>query len=93
MAKRTYNLEEQQLIEMQQTINGGTAWKFEGSCGRAMMESITAGVALLGKQSARDYYGNYIPSRYDVKPGTKGSFQFVAEALGNSFAMTLAKLN
>lgn len=93
MAKRTYTEDEQQCISMQQTINGGTAWKFEGSYGRAMMDSITSGVALLGKKPARDYYGNYIPSRYDVKPGTKGSFQYVVEALGKSFAMTLAKLN
>ena len=31
---------------------------------------------MLGETSCRDYYGNYVPSRYEVKAGTKGSKEY-----------------
>ena len=74
---------------MQQLINGGTAWSFQGSYGRSMMDAITAGRCMLGEQPARDYYGNRIPSRHEVKAGTKGSRQYVVEACGEDWAQQL----
>ncbi len=59
----------------QALINGGMAWKLEGATGRACMELLRLGACMLPKKRFRDYYGNLIPSRDDVKKGTTGSFQ------------------
>ena len=69
---------------IQRAINSGM-WGLQGSYGRAMMEAITAGRCILGKTSARDYYGNYIPSRDEVKEGTKGSITYVLECSGGDW--------
>lgn len=71
---------------IQRAINSGTAWSFQGSFGRTMMEAIESGKCLLGLSSARDYYGNRIPSRDEVKQGTKGSLDFVVQHSGQEFA-------
>jgi len=70
---------------MQRTINAGT-WGLQGSFGRSMMQAIEEGRCMLGTSGARDYYGNYIPSRDEVKDGTKGSRGFVVEAMGEDWA-------
>lgn len=77
---------------IQQAINGGVAWKFQGSVGRTLMQSIDAGAALLGKNPASDYWGNRIPSRTEVKAGTKGSYEFVAAKHGKAYADMMAAL-
>lgn len=65
---------EEDTIEcIQGLINSGLAWKLEGSVGRLAMQYLEAGLCELGETSFRDYYGNKIPSKYEVKPGTKGS--------------------
>ncbi len=64
------------LANIQRAINGGL-WSLQGSYGRTMMQAISDGWCLLGNQSFNDYYGNRIPSRTEVKEGTKGSPQFV----------------
>lgn len=69
---------------IQRAINSGM-WGLQGSYGRAMMEAINNGYCLLGKSRARDYYGNVIPSRDDVKEGTKGSISFVEERMGGDW--------
>ena len=78
---------------VQRAINSGQAWSLQGSFGRTMMGAIDSGHCLLGKTSARDYYGNWIPSRFDVKPGTKGSFDFVASNMGDEWAAHMAELD
>ena len=70
---------------MQRTINSGM-WGLQGSHGREMMNAISAGICMLGRNDARDYYGNHIPSRDQVKAGTKGSYDFVAEERGSDWA-------
>lgn len=77
------------FVSIQRAINSGM-WGLQGSYGRAMMEAINAGYCMLGKNSARDYYGNYIPSRDEVKPGTKGSYEFVADQNGVEWADDMA---
>ena len=61
----------------QRLIDDGSAWRLQGSYGRAAMELIRAGRCMLGPSGHRDYYGNYVPSRREVKPGTPGSPEFV----------------
>jgi hypothetical protein len=58
-------------------VNSGQAWKLQGAYGRRAMELIDAGVIMLGTKGHYDYYGNYVPSRYEVKQGTKGSPVYV----------------
>lgn len=60
-------------MSMQDAIDSGLAWKLEGSFGRAAMRAITDGDCMLGHEGHTDAYGNYVPSRWEVEPGTKGS--------------------
>lgn len=76
---------EDYYLAIQRAINSGM-WGLQGSYGRAMMDAINSGFCILGKQPARDYYGNRIPSRDEVKEGTKGSYAFCARANGNDWA-------
>lgn len=65
--------------KMQELINTGMAWRFEGSVGRHAMDLLRGGACMLPKHRTVDAYGNTVPSRYDVKPGTPGSFLNCAE--------------
>jgi hypothetical protein len=49
-----------------------------------MMAAIEEGRCLLGPQPAQDAWGNRIPSRTEVEPGTKGSREFVAARQGEA---------
>ena len=71
-------------LAIQRSINAG-AWSLQGSYGRTMMDAIKSGRCLLGPNAARDYWGNVIPSRDDVKEGTKGSISFVEAAMGGDW--------
>jgi hypothetical protein len=73
------------FLSIQRAINSGM-WGLQGSYGRSMMEAIKAGYCMLGTKAARDYYGNSIPSRNDVQPGTKGSYDFVIDTMGLEWA-------
>jgi len=81
---------EEYYLAIQRAINSGL-WGMQGSYGRAMMDAISAGKCLLGESAARDYYGNTIPSRHDVKEGTKGSFEFVIEQSGQDWANSMVR--
>jgi hypothetical protein len=61
----------------QALVDSGDAWRMEGHVGRTAMGLIEAGEIMLGPEGHRDYYGNYVPSRTEVKPGTKGSPEYV----------------
>lgn len=67
---------EKEVEAMQELINTGECWKLEGSFGRRAMELIKEGYCMLGEQGCHDYYGNYIPSRYEVITGTMGSVEY-----------------
>ena len=71
--------EEESIAALQHAIDTGLAWRLEGSIGRAAMDAIEAGVCVLGEEGHRDYYGNYVPSRHEVEPGTKGSLEYQEE--------------
>ncbi len=73
---------EEYIENMQDLINTGTAWKLEGSVGRSAMALIESGECMLGEEGHRDYYGNYVPSRHEVKAGTKGSAEYCNKEQG-----------
>jgi hypothetical protein len=82
--------EEDYYQSIQRAINSGSAWSFQGSYGRTMMDAIKSGACMLGTTPAHDYYGNRIPSRTEVQEGTKGSYQFVSQANGEDWADMMA---
>jgi hypothetical protein len=65
----------------QELVNTGDAWRMEGHVGRTAMHFIHAGLIMLGEEGRTDYYGNYVPSRNQVEPGTPGSPEYVAAAV------------
>lgn len=67
------------LAALQELVDTGYAWQLEGSIGRAAMAAIEAGQIALGTTGHHDYWGNYVPSRFEVEPGTKGSVEYVEE--------------
>ena len=71
-----------ELAGLQELVDTGAAWRLEGSIGRAAMDAIEAGQIALGPAGHHDYWGNYVPSRFEVEPGTKGSVEYVAERGG-----------
>lgn len=64
------------LGPLQELIDSGMAWRLEGSIGRQCMAAIEEGICVLGEVGHRDYWGNYVPSRYEVEAGTKGSQEY-----------------
>ena len=65
--------EADEIKAMQALINSGQAWHMEGSIGRRAMELLDAGLCELGEKAFFDYWGNKVPSRFEVKAGTKGA--------------------
>jgi len=80
------------FLYAQNMVNTGTAWHLEGAVGRQCMDLIGAGVIMLGAEGHRDYWGSYVPARVEVQPGTKGSYEFVAERSGEAWAKKLLNL-
>jgi hypothetical protein len=64
------------IAALQFLIDTGQAWLMDGSTGRAAMRAIEAGDCVLGLIGHRDYWGNYVPSRTEVEPGTLGSIEY-----------------
>lgn len=67
---------QEHIDALQEAINSGLAWNMEGSVGRAAHDAIENGACVLGTERRKDYYGNVVPSRFDVKPGSKGSIEY-----------------
>lgn len=63
------------VYEMQKLILSGAAWKMEGSVGREAMAGLKAGVYYLPEEPHHDYWNNRVPSRDELKPGTKGTLE------------------
>lgn len=66
-------------LDLQSLIDSGMAWRLEGHIGRQAMAAIEAGDCVLGEEGHRDYWGNRVPSRYEVEPGTLGSPEYAAK--------------
>jgi hypothetical protein len=65
--------EEAEVKMFQKLISSGTVWGLQGSYGRQAMQLLRDGKCELGEQQFKDAYGNVVPSKYDVKPGTTGA--------------------
>lgn len=78
--------QEEYFESLQRAINSLTAWRLQGSYGRAMMQAIEDGYCMLGREHTQDYWGSRIPSRDEVLQGTKGSFDYVAKLHGHEYA-------
>jgi hypothetical protein len=83
--------QEEHILAMQRRINDGTIWQFEGSAGREAMRLLEDGYCMLPKVARRDYYGNTIPARTMLKPGSKGTWQLVEQTMGRSWAARMAR--
>lgn len=81
--------EQEEALALQRAINSLTAWSLQGSYGRAMMQAISSGRCMFATSDARDYYGNRIPSRFEVQEGAKGSRAYVVEHMGEDWAAML----
>ena len=81
--------EEEYFSSLQAAINSLSAWKMQGSYGRAMMNAIESGKTMLGLEPTTDYWGNRIPSRTEVQDGTKGSRSYVVKHSGEEWAAML----
>ena len=71
--------EEYGVDTMQRLIDDGAVWHMEGAMGRKAMQLLETGQCMLPKKQYKDFYGNTIPSRDDVEPGTTGSYQNAAK--------------
>jgi hypothetical protein len=67
---------EEYAAAFQEMIDNGSVWRMEGAMGRTAMSLIESGDCILGETGHRDYWGNYVPSRTEVEPGTKGSVEY-----------------
>lgn len=63
------------LTSLQEMINNGEVWKREGSVGRAAMSALESGACMLPEEEHQDYYGSTVPSRTNLKAGTKGTLE------------------
>jgi hypothetical protein len=88
--KKAVLLVDEETAWFQKFINTGDVWRLEGAMGRAAMNLIEQGQCILGREGHKDFWGNYVPSRDEVKAGTKGSKEFAAERQGVKYAEAIA---
>lgn len=75
----------EEALAIQRAINTGMAWRLQGSYGRAAMEFLESGLCVLPCNGHRDYYGNIVPPRHVLEPGTKGTEELVVENQGQEW--------
>lgn len=63
------------VYEIQERINSGIAWELEGFYGRQAMSMLEDGSCYLPNHPCLDAYGQIVPSREHVEPGTTGSLE------------------
>jgi hypothetical protein len=78
---------------LQRQINNGSIWAMQGSCGRAAMDAIKSGDCMCAVVAGRDYWGNRVPARTDLQPGTFGTYEFVLERNGVEWADKMAAID
>lgn len=75
----TGTIDDDGLVRLfQHLVDTGAAWQLEGAVGRAAMDLLEAGAIMLGPEAHFDHYGNRVPARHEVVPGTVGSPEYVA---------------
>lgn len=78
---------------MQKAINSGMAWRMQGSYGRSAMDALEGGLCMLPMESRTDYYGNVVPPRDVLVPGSKGTRELVVERYGEEWAQMLEEVS
>lgn len=71
------------LSQMQEWILSGAVWGLEGTMGRMAMHNIEVGACYLPDYPTWDYWGNRLPSRDELKPGSKGTLQYSKKFYSN----------
>lgn len=61
---------------LQTLIDSGDAWLLEGAVGRAAMAAIEDGTCVLPAEAHRDYWGNRVPARGELRPDTLGTLGY-----------------
>lgn len=78
-------LDHEETVELfQNLIDGGHCWRLQGQYGRVADAMIQSGLCMLPPEPQTDYWGNPIPGRHDVVPGTVGSEEFVNKTKENA---------
>lgn len=67
---------------LQRAIDNGSVWHMEGYAGRTAMQALEKGECFLPLKGYQDYYGNTVPPRTVLKPGTKGTLENSARFWG-----------
>lgn len=65
--------EDAEVKMFQKLINSGDVWHLQGSYGRRAMQLLKERKCELATIPFKDAYGNRIPSRYELEPGTAGA--------------------
>lgn len=76
---------------IQDLIDNGMAWQLEGHIGRQCYAAIEGGYAVLGRTRHTDYWGNRIPARTDVVPGTVGSQLYAHDMQGHELPYAVCR--
>ncbi len=61
--------------QLQEWIDTGLVWRLEGSVGRTASDALASGACFLPDTPHRDYWGNVVPARSWLKPGSKGTLE------------------
>jgi hypothetical protein len=69
-------LNEYPVAFLQNLIDTGEGWRWEGALGQAIVAALEDGTCVLGPTAHRDYYGRVVPARGDVAAGEKGSLEY-----------------
>ena len=80
------------FLNLQRAINNGSIWLGESSGGRAAADALANGDCILGREGHSDYYGGYVPSRTEVKSGTKGSASYARNIQGDRYARSIQRV-
>lgn len=71
-------LNEEEVIELfQYLINKGYAWNLQEFYASIAISLIESGYCTFGENRTKGYWGQTIPSKYDLKPNTMGTDGFV----------------
>ena len=82
----------QEVITLQTLINSGMVWHLEGSMGRSAMDALESGLCMLPERSFKDYWGNRVPARNELKDGTKGTEGNVQKHHGRRYLNMLRRV-
>jgi hypothetical protein len=80
------------LTGWQMMVNSGSCWNTSGSIGRTASALIDEGFLLLAKTATVGSY-NSAPGRGDVRPGSKGTPEFVRLVMGEAYLVFISAID